>query len=471
MRRVLLVLNLFLFLGVALNAQTTFDIQLKLQILDSLNQTIHFDVLLRNKKDEPRGLAGQNYRLFYSTETLSFQSGESLLGEAYQSFTLIQNIQNIDASATNGTLNFDEDLGFINFSIDLINTAEGGVFLSNEDGWVNVATLSFKLTQNLSTDKCLELIWGRAETTEVYAASFVEISEWISQNNTTAAKINEFGDWQSKSCKKEGTKDYYLMPKVFLQGCYVKSTGLMRDDLRKKKLIPLHDPYSSNNYTSVETTFIESESILNKTGEEAIIDWILVELRTISEPNKTAFIKPALLQRNGNIVATDGTNPVHFELSTEAYYIIIRHRNHLGIMTALPIVLSPDIMKPTIIDFTNNSVEVHGSHAQVKQGNLQLLWGGDTSGDGYIVFQGGGVGLPDNDVIFFDILSDDTNLNSRYNHVTYGYYNTDTNMDGQIIYQGGANDIDDLIFFNVFAHPENINFFTNFFIKEQIQSN
>jgi len=41
-------------------------------------------------------------------------------------------------------------------------------------------------------------------------------------------------------------------------------------------------------------------------------------------------------------------------------------------------------------------------------------------------------------------------------------------MDGDVKYQGASNDVDAMIFFNVIQHPENINFFINFFITQQI---
>ena len=473
MKRLLLILSFFLFLGISLKGQAIFDLQLKLLALDSINNFIHFELLLQNKKDETCGLAGQNYRLFYNSASLSFDSGASLLGDDYQRFTLIQDIQNTNASGVNGFLAFEEHLGFLNFSIDLVNIMDGGVFLSKEKEWVSIAQLSFQLKKKSAINDCLELIWGRENYTDAYATSFVEISEWVSPNNTRAAKIDTFQDWMSDNCKPSTAKNYYLKPKIFLQGCYNQASGLMRDDLRIKRLVPRQDPYSERKITTalkMETAFIETETILDRTGEKAIVDWVLVELRAKETPHQPLITQAALLQRNGNIVATNGIDPLHFYLPQNEYHVVVRHRNHLGVMTAFPTEFSSDAMIPSTIDFTNSSTATYGSNAQVKQAGFNLLWAGDTSGDGYIIFQGGGVGLPDNDAIFFDIVSDKTNYNARYNHVTNGYYNTDTNMDGQIIYQGGNNDIDDLIFFNIFSHPENVNFFTNFFIDEQIQA-
>ena len=56
------------------------------------------------------------------------------------------------------------------------------------------------------------------------------------------------------------------------------------------------------------------------------------------------------LKSDGTIVDTDGTSPVQFTgLSAGNYYIVIRHRNHLAIMSASAIPLSSS---SALYDFT-----------------------------------------------------------------------------------------------------------------------
>ena len=55
-----------------------------------------------------------------------------------------------------------------------------------------------------------------------------------------------------------------------------------------------------------------------------------------------------------------------------------------------------------------------------------------------------------------------------YNSVLFGYYGSDTNMDGKVKYQGPTNDIDAIIFFDVLFHPGNTKFRLNYAIRGQV---
>jgi hypothetical protein len=74
--------------------------------------------------------------------------------------------------------------------------------------------------------------------------------------------------------------------KALLSGGYDAGTGLMRDDLRTKGLIPSAQPYSTApwSYAGTETV---SNNVLNVSGDNAIVDWVLVELREEAAPQCT----------------------------------------------------------------------------------------------------------------------------------------------------------------------------------------
>ena len=137
-------------------------------------------------------------------------------------------------------------------------------------------------------------------------------------------------------------------------------------------------------------------------------------------------------------------------------------------MTKDPLTLDRDKLTPLTLDFTDGSATTYGMHAQKDLNGIFALWGGNTDGNRYVIFQGSGVGIPDTDGIFFTIFLDPGNNPPKYNHITMGYYISDCNLNGDITYQGLGNDIDDYIFFNILTHPINVNNFTNFFIEEQV---
>jgi len=65
-----------------------------------------------------------------------------------------------------------------------------------------------------------------------------------------------------------------------------------------------------------------------------LIDWIYVELRNL-ETGETVGKTNAFVIDNGKIVDTNGNYSLPFHYTTgKQYYIVIRHRNHLDIMSA-----------------------------------------------------------------------------------------------------------------------------------------
>jgi uncharacterized repeat protein (TIGR01451 family) len=261
--------------------------------------------------------------------------------------------------------------------------------------------------------------------------------------------------------------------KAILQGAYVSSANMMHDSLRVKNLIPLNNPYTSmSGFTQVGSgTESTSSTVLAVTGNNAIVDWVLVELRSASNPSQIVATKAGLIQRDGDIVsASDGTSPLQFTTLTAGnYYVALRHRNHLGAMSASPITTTNG--STATLDLTNAAqpaYKLSGSTAsnypQFVSGSKAMLWAGNTTSNNQLIFQG-----PGNDVdgIFFTVISDPLNTQVISNFIHRGYSNADVNMDGKTVFQGPQNEVD-IIFFNVLTHPENPGYLANYIIWQQI---
>ncbi|NJL75946.1 MAG: choice-of-anchor B family protein [Saprospiraceae bacterium] len=124
-----------------------------------------------------------------------------------------------------------------------------------------------------------------------------------------------------------------VAPKVFLHGAYQPSNTSMEDHLRRLNILPKTPPFSDYNTTLQNYKANLSDDILASTGSDAIVDWVLVELR--SDPQTVVARRAALLQKDGDVVDTDGMSPVKFTgVSTGNYYVAVSHRNHLKIMSA-----------------------------------------------------------------------------------------------------------------------------------------
>ena len=182
-----------------LSAQQTYDIRFKLDNVDCEKQEACYLVQLRSSNDNDWMLAGQNYRVFYDASKAIYKvgSGQSQLSpDDYSPFTLTTNVPGTDASAFDGLLPFDATLGFLNYSIDLMDLASGGIALPGNGDWVTTSSLCFELDEGTinNVDACLNLIWARPGLTDAYATAFVEVSEWTGQNATENAETNVYDD-------------------------------------------------------------------------------------------------------------------------------------------------------------------------------------------------------------------------------------------------------------------------------------
>lgn len=164
---------------------------------------------------------------------------------------------------------------------------------------------------------------------------------------------------------------------VYLQGAYDSGAGLMRDDLRTNNLLPLSEPYTGLGYTHVggggETT---QQTVLDITGPEAIVDWVFLELRDPSNPSMVRATRSALLQADGDVVDVDGVSPVDLAaIPAGDYYVAVKHRNHVGVMSAVPVTLAG---VPSVIDFTSDLGQIYGGSNAVghlDNGKLGLFSG------------------------------------------------------------------------------------------------
>lgn len=118
--------------------------------------------------------------------------------------------------------------------------------------------------------------------------------------------------------------------KVILQGPYVPSQNSMRTDLSGLPGFPLIEPYTDLGYV-LQNKGATIQLTDGPAGTE-IVDWIVIELRDLI--NHGYYARAALLLKNGTVVDTQLSPSVKFRnIPTGNYHLLIRHRNHLGVMT------------------------------------------------------------------------------------------------------------------------------------------
>ncbi len=278
---------------------------------------------------------------------------------------------------------------------------------------------------------------------------------------------------------------YALNVKVLLQGALlgVSSGSLMRDDLRSGGYLPTTTPYSATvtpRFTQMGGGGGETSSPAifqaNAGTPDAIVDWVLVELRNSVDPSIVVATRSGLVQRDGDVVLpADGVSPLSFTgLVSNQYFVSVKHRNHLGTMTATAMPMS---LSGTVVDFTTmtdalvydkaGSVNYNGVEMVTVNGK-RALWAGDANADGKVKYIGS---APDNARILYDVITfQGANPNPAYNYdFAFSYFYGDVNLNGKAKYQGSVND-PSVVFDNVVAiYPLNLLQLYNYdFFVEQL---
>ena len=248
---------------------------------------------------------------------------------------------------------------------------------------------------------------------------------------------------------------------AYLQGAALNPNSgedtLMRDDLRVANYIPTTSPYTDN--------LVCNSSVFTVTGVNAIVDWIWIELRDATTNTTILYSKSALLQRDGDVVAIDGVSPLSFTAASDNYYIAIKHRNHLGIMSASTIALSETT---TVVNFSDSASQItYGTEAQTTLGmtdGVVAMWSGDVNGDSVLQYTGA---TPDTPSILSNALNDSGNFLNLPTYVVVGYNVNDVDMNGGAQYTGATPDAP-YILQNTLSHSGNFLNLSTYSIIEQI---
>lgn len=229
-----------------------------------------------------------------------------------------------------------------------------------------------------------------------------------------------------------------LRLRACLGGPWVQQDGLMHDALRQQGLIPLTEPYSAAGYTYVNNIapLTMNPALLIATGPHAIVDWVIVELRIgPNMPGPLHQSVPALLRRDGWVIAANGDSLIHFQIPQGNYRVAVKHRNHLGGITFAAQQFGQGTKVVDIMSF--NGVQVNPYAFSFGSNGTRLLTPGDVTADKLVKYMGNG---NDRDPILTAIGG------STPTQVLAGVYHpADVNMDGHVKYIGANNDRDPIL--------------------------
>lgn len=199
---------------------------------------------------------------------------------------------------------------------------------------------------------------------------------------------------------------------LFLEGAWGQS-GNMHTGLFTAGLIPHTQPYNTEPWN-----YAGNESALEIPA--GVVDWILVELRdapTAAQAIPATVVegwpKALFLRSNGSVADTNGNVPSYtFNNITDSLFVVIRHRNHLAVMSSHGLTLTGNTYS---YDFTDDITKTYGGevgYKQLEEGVYGMV-GGDADADGNI------------------FMSDRTLWRGELG-TTVTYQSTDFDMDGNI---------------------------------------
>lgn len=241
------------------------------------------------------------------------------------------------------------------------------------------------------------------------------VNDYVSTTGISAADLLQ--EWKLADPK------YTFNVTALIRGAWNSGTQLMNTTINN--ILPLSQPYNDPAFNNYSGTELVGPGFFS--ANPNIVDWILVDFRkpTSGLPANADFSssigrKAAFLLNNGTVVDLDGSTPVNFDISKQgAGFVVLKHRNHLGIMsTSLPSnalgTYQNDFKTLTNI-YTNPALI--SDPAQFLPGSVPSkygMWAGNANKD--ITVNAGDVGL----------------VKANANLTLTGYVYGDVNMDGTV---------------------------------------
>lgn len=242
-------------------------------------------------------------------------------------------------------------IGEVNMAITLGSGAGTPTLTLGNATWTDVAQLCFTISNN---------------TANANLAFNTTYTGFNDQTNVPANKHTlgtQTGATQALACGK------VVKLRAFLQGPYQTLTSNMSKALNTGNLIPKKHPYdvAPYNYAGGETIY---------SFPTDMVDWVLVSAATAQTNASVVETRAALLKQNGDIVdiVTGSTGLNFYTLGSGNYYFIVRHRNHVSIVS------STSFAVPNATLYNYSSLNLTGTK-QVATGVYAMKAGNSNSND------------------------------------------------------------------------------------------
>jgi len=164
--------------------------------------------------------------------------------------------------------------------------------------------------------------------------------------------------------------------KAWLQGPYDATAGAMHTQLRDYDYAAQRD-----------SPFTQDPLSFPMQLPQGVVDWVLVQLRD-GVTGAILQSRSCFLRSDGLIVAPSlsAAGDIPFAVAAGDYYIIVRHRNHLGVQSSAAYTVG--YSSATVYDFTQSQGAAYGISAMAGLGTGGVapfgMYAGDTNGDGEV---------------------------------------------------------------------------------------
>ncbi|HPS38497.1 MAG TPA: cohesin domain-containing protein [Candidatus Cloacimonadota bacterium] len=162
-----------------------------------------------------------------------------------------------------------------------------------------------------------------------------------------------------------GSNFLYAKAKYFLQGAY--NNGSMKTEINT--LLPFSSPYGNAPLT---VTSIPAD----------IVDWLLIELRA-SASGPVTHSQAVFLHADGSITSAGKPCILFTGITSQPYFLVVRHRNHLPVMSATAMTFASTGNPPLCNLSLQANVYGQGGIIAMGDGNFAAA-SGDANMDGNI---------------------------------------------------------------------------------------
>ncbi len=196
----------------------------------------------------------------------------------------------------------------------------------------------------------------------------------------------------------EKTTVGYLHLKMLLEGPYDVESDSMQTQLQQEGHLPSMAPYP-----------MDPKCV--STIPDDVTDWVCVEFR--STPSGSASVSQSVLLRADGIATLDSSDILAVPgLEVGEHWVVVRHRNHLAVMSSAAISFSDS--DTAYVDFTAGNDSAYGSLPLIElESGVWGLCAGDANFNG-------------------QVQNDDKNDYWRHQVGAAGYHESDFNCNGQV---------------------------------------